>query len=162
MTAKFAKNNIICEIISNTQAYSTPSLNLLFITFFFIFFNAVELQSVLVLFNSNKSDPVSDLVLLQVSLCQVLQVFTWEFGVWNNNNLVWTFSSDWNVITQVTNNVVNLDVFNKVLDVTFLVKDTVFNWSWSVNGELLNLLGFLSGLGRRKKNLLAYRISFIK
>ena len=124
--------------------------NLLFIFFIIIFSNRVELQSVLVLFNSNKSNPISNLVLLQVSLCQILQVFSTKLGVGNNNNLV-TFWSDGNFITQVTNNIVNFNVFNKVLDVTFLVKNTVFNWSWGVNGEFLGWFGFLGGL--KKKGL---------
>jgi len=142
---------------------SKPLNNLLFIFFFIIFSNRVELQSVLVLFNSNKSDPISDLVLFQVSLGQVFQVFTTEFGVWNNNNLV-TFRSNRNFITQVSNNIVNFDVFNQVLDVTFLVKNTIFNWSWSVNDEFFGSFGFLSGLKKvvRKVSLPHLNNTYLK
>lgn len=48
----------------------------------------VELQLVLVPLNRNESDPVSELVLLQVSLSQILQVLTGKLGSGNNNNSV--------------------------------------------------------------------------
>lgn len=111
---------------------------------------------VLVLLDGDESDPVSDLVLLQVSLSQVLQVLTGELGVGDNNNLV-TFGGDRDVVTQVTNDAVDLDVFNQVLDVSFLVKDTVFNWGRSVNDKLLGGTGFLGGLP-----MLAYCTSITK
>ena len=105
------------------------------------------MQLVLVLLDRDESDPVSDLVLLQELLGQVLEVLTRELGVRDNDNLV-VFGSDGNVITQVTNNVVNLDAFGQVLDVGFLVEDTVFNGGGAVNNELLSSLGLLGGLFR--------------
>lgn len=120
-------------------------MRLFFVFFFFVFSDRVELQGVLVLLDSNESNPVSDLVLLQVSLGQVLQVLTGELGVGNNNDLG-TFSRDRDFVTQVTDNTFDLDVFNQVLNVTFLVENTVFNWSGNVNDELLSSLGLLSGL----------------
>lgn len=120
-------------------------LNNLFVIFFFFVSDGVELQLVLVLLDRDESDPVSDLVLLQVSLGQVLQVLTGELGVGNNNNLG-TFFGDGDVFTQVTDDTVNLDVFNQELDVRSWVENTVFSWGGSVNDELLSSLRFLGGL----------------
>ena len=122
-----------------------PVLYYLLVIFLFFVSDGVELQLVLVLLYRNKSDPISDLVLLQVSLGQVFQVLTGKLGVGNNNNLV-TFFGNRDVITQVTDNVVDLDVLNQVLDVTFLVENTVLNWSAGVNDEFLSSLSLLVGL----------------
>ena len=100
---------------------------------------------VLVLLDGDESDPVSDLVLLQVSLGEVLQVLTGELSVGNNDNLG-TFLGDRDVLTQVTDNTVDLDVLNQELDVRGWVENTVFGWSRSVNDELLSSLGLLGGL----------------
>ena len=56
---------------------------------------------VLVLLDRNKSNPVSDLVLFQVFLGQIFQVFTRKATVTtnDNNNFVVRFSSDGNVVT---------------------------------------------------------------
>lgn len=122
-----------------------PVLYYLLVIFLFFVSDGVELQLVLVLLDRNKSDPVSDLVLLQVSLGQVFQVLTGKLGVGNNNDLV-TFLGNRDVVTQVTDNVVDLDVLNQVLDVTFLVENTVLNWSAGVNDKLLSSLSLLVGL----------------
>lgn len=131
----------------------TQGVNLFFVVFFFVVSNGVELQLVLVLLDRDESDPVSDLVLLQVSLGQVLQVLTRELTGGGNNDLG-TFRSNGDVVTQVTNNTFNLDVFNQVLNVSFLVKNIVFNWSRSVNDELLSNLRFLRGLDKFLVSLL--------
>lgn len=104
------------------------------------------MQLVRVLFNGNKSDPVSDLVFLQVTFGQVLQVFTREDTVSSNNNdfLTVFFNSD--VVTQVTDTTFDLDVVNQVLGVRGWVKDTIVSWGRNVNDELLDLLRFLGGL----------------
>lgn len=103
------------------------------------------MQLVLVLLDRNESDPVSELVLLQESLGQVLQVLTGELGGRDNDDLV-TFLGDRNGLTQVTDDTVNLDVFNQVLNVSLLVENGVFDWSRSVNDKLLSSLSVLGGL----------------
>lgn len=103
------------------------------------------MQLVLVLLDRNESDPVSELVLLQESLGQVLQVLTGELGGGDNDDLV-TFLGDRNGLTQVTDDTVNLDVFNQVLNVSLLVENGVFDWSRSVNDKLLSSLSVLGGL----------------
>lgn len=124
--------------------------NLLFVLL--ILGDGVELQLVLVLLDSNESDPVSELVLLQVSLGQVLQVLSGELSSGDNNHLV-SFLGNGDGLTQVTDDTVNLDVFNQVLNVSLLVENSVFNWSRSVNDELLSSLSVLGSL----EILLAYR-----
>lgn len=110
--------------------------NLLFI-FFFISSDGVEGQLVSVLLDTDESDPVSDLVFLQVSLGQVLQVFTAEFGSRDDDDLG-TFFLNLDVFTQVTDSTVNLDVVDQVFGVSRGVKDTVLNWSGGVNDEFLS------------------------
>lgn len=107
--------------------------------------NRVELQLVLVLSGGDESDPVSELVLLQVSLGQVLQVLTGELSGGHNNDLG-AVLGDGGGLTQVTDNTVDLDVLNQVLDVSLLVEDTVVHWSGGVNNELLSDLSVLGGL----------------
>lgn len=102
---------------------------------------------VLVLLDRDESDPVSELVLLQVSLGQVLQVLTGELSSRHNNNLG-AVLGDGGGLTQVTDNTLDLDVLNQVLDVSLLVKDTVLDWSGGVNDELLSDLSVLGGLFR--------------
>lgn len=119
------------------------ALSLLFVLL--ILGDGVELQLVLVLLDRHESDPVSELVLLQVSLSQVLQVLTGELSSGNNHNLV-TLLSDGDGLTQVTDDTVNLDVLNQVLNVSLLVENSVFNWSRSVNDKLLSSLSVLGGL----------------
>lgn len=131
--------------IFSTSSRQHPVLYYLLVIFLFLVSDGVELQLVLVLLDRNESDPVSDLVLLQVSLGQVFQVLTGKLGVGNNNNLV-TFLGNRDVVTQVTDNAVNLDVLNQVLNVTFLVENTVLNWSTGVDDELLSSLSLLVGL----------------
>lgn len=109
--------------------------------------NGVELQLVLVLLDRHESDPVSELVLLQVSLGQVLQVLTGELGGRDNNDLV-AVLGDRGALTQVTDNTVDLDVLNQVLDVSLLVEDTVVHRGRGVNDELLGGLSVLGGLFR--------------
>ena len=103
------------------------------------------MQLVLVLLDRNESDPVSELVLLQESLGQVLQVLTGELGGRDNDDLV-TFLGDRNGLTQVTDDTVNLDVFNQVFNVSLLVENGVLDWSRSVNDKLLSSLSVLGGL----------------
>lgn len=134
----------------NKSKLYTRTNNLLFILL--LLGDGVELQLVLVLLDRNESDPVSKLVLLQESLGQVLQVLTGELGSGDNNNLV-TLLSDGDFLTQVTDDTVNLDVFNQVLNVSLLVENSVLNWSRSVNDKLLSSLSVLGGLD----SLLAYR-----
>lgn len=117
----------------------------LFFVFFFVFFwsDLVEGQSVFVGLGRDKSDPVSQLVLLQVLLCQVLQVLTRELGSGNNSNNG-TIFSDSDSVTQVTDSTFDLDVVDQVLSVGSWVKDTVFSWRRDIDGKGLgNLL--LSG-----------------
>lgn len=117
----------------------------LFFVFFFVFFwsDLVEGQSVFVGLGRDKSDPVSQLVLLQVLLCQVLQVLTRELGSGNNSNNG-TIFSDSDSVTQVTDSTFDLDVVDQVLSVGSWVKDTVFSWRRDIDGKSLgNLL--LSG-----------------
>lgn len=95
--------------------------------------------------DGDESDPVSELVLLQVSLGQVLQVLTGELGSRNNDNGV-ALLSDRDRLTQVTDDTVNLDVLNQVLNVSLLVENSVLDWSGSVNDELLSSLSVLGGL----------------
>lgn len=104
------------------------------------------MQLVRVLFNGNKSDPVSDLVFLQVTFGQVLQVFTREDTVSSNNNDFFTVFFNSDVVTQVTDTTFDLDVVNQVLGVRGWVKDTIVSWGRNVNDELLDLLRFLGGL----------------
>lgn len=103
------------------------------------------MQTVLVLSDGDESDPVSDLVLLQVSLGQVLQVLTGELGVRDNNDLV-SLLGDGDVGTQVTNVTTDLDVVNQVLSVRGRVENTLLSWSGSVDGESLSLVVNLLGL----------------
>ncbi|KAH3666934.1 hypothetical protein OGAPHI_003384 [Ogataea philodendri] len=106
--------------------------------------NTVELQLVLVLLHRNESDPVSDLVLLEVSLGKVLEVLSGELGGGHNNNLGGTLLRNSDVGTEVTKVSVNLDVLDKVLDVGGWVENTVLGWAGAVNGELLgDFLGLL-------------------
>lgn len=100
---------------------------------------------VLVLLDGDESDPVSDLVLLQVSLGQVLQVLAGELGVGDNNNLG-ALLGDSDVVTQVAGVAVNLDVLNQELDVRRWVKHTVLSGGGGVNDKLLSSLGLLGGL----------------
>lgn len=122
-----------------------------------IFSDGVELQLVLVSLDRNKSDPVSELVLLQVLLGQVLQVLTRELGGRNDNNLVTLFGNG-DGVAQVTENTVNLDTLVQELNVSLLVEHSVLNWGRSVNDELLWSVGVLGGL----KILLAYCVVIIK
>lgn len=124
-----------------------PFLKNLFFVFFFFFFwsDLVEGQLVFVGLGGNKSDPVSQLVLLQVLLGQVLQVLTRELGGRNNsNNGTIFFDSD--SLTQVTDVTVNLDVVNQELSVRSWVEDTVFSWRRDINSEGLGDLLLSSGL----------------
>ena len=123
----------------------TLLINLFLIFFFLLWSDLVEGQSVRVSLGGDESDPVSQLVLLQVLLGQVLQVLTRELGGGNNgNNGTIFFDSDG--VTQVTDNVFNLDVVDQVLGVRSWVEDTVFSWSGDVNSEGLNNLLLSSGL----------------
>lgn len=118
--------------------------------FVFLVFRSdlVEGQLVLVGLGRDESDPVSQLVLLQVLLGQVLQVLTRELGGGNNsNNGTIFFNSDG--ITQVTDVTFDLDVVDQVLSVRSWVENTVFGWGRNVDGESLGNLLLSRGL---KKN----------
>lgn len=90
------------------------------------------MQLVLVTSNRDESDPVSDLVLLQVSLGQVLQVLTREVGASNNDDLVSVFS-DGDLVTQVTWYTFDLDVLTQKFNISLLVKNTIFGRSRGVD-----------------------------
>jgi ribosomal RNA-processing protein 12 len=107
--------------------------------------NRVESQLVRTLLDGDESDPVSDLVLLQVLLSQVLQVLTREFGGGDNSNNVTGLLND-NVVTQVTDNTLNFDLVVQELDVRSWVKDTVLSWSGNVDSVLVSGLSLLVGL----------------
>lgn len=105
----------------------------------------VEGQLVFVGLGRNKSDPVSQLVLLQVLLGQVLQVLTRELGSRNNgDNGTIFFNSDG--LTQVTDVTFNLDVVDQVLSVRSWIENTVFSWRGNVNSEGLGDLLLSSSL----------------
>lgn len=105
----------------------------------------VEGQSVRVLLGGDESDPVSQLVLLQVLLGQVLQVLTRELGGGNNGNNG-TIFLDGDSVTQVTDNTVNLDVVDQVLGVRSWVEDTVLGWGRDIDGKSVGDLLLSSGL----------------
>lgn len=109
--------------------------------FIFLVFRSdlVEGQLVLVGLSRDESDPVSQLVLLQVLLGQVLQVLTRELSGGNNsNNGTVFFNSDG--VTQVTDVTLNLDVVDQELSVRSWVENTVFGWGRNVNGKSLSNL----------------------
>lgn len=117
----------------------------LFFIFFFFWSDLVEGQLIFVGLGGNKSDPVSQLVLLQVLLGQVLQVLTRELGSRNNgDDSTIFFNSD--SLTQVTNVTFNLDVIDQVLSVRSWVENTVFSWRRNINSEGLGDLLLSSGL----------------
>lgn len=93
----------------------------------------------------DESDPVSDLVLLQVLLGQVLQVLTRELGGGDNSDNVVGLLND-NVVTQVTDNTLNFDLVVQELHVGSWVKDTVLGWSGDIDGVLVGGLSLLVGL----------------
>lgn len=107
--------------------------------------NGVEGQLVGTLLDRDESDPVSDLVLLQVLLGQVLQVLTRELGGGDNSDNV-VGLLDNNVVTQVTDNTLNFDLVVQELDVRSWVKDTVLSWSGDVDSVLVSGLSLLVGL----------------
>lgn len=121
-------------------------MQLLFV-FLVLWGDLVEGQLVLVGLGGDESDPVSQLVLLQVLLGQVLQVLTGELGGRDNgDNRVVLLDSDG--VTQVTQVAVDLDVVNQVLGVRSWVEHTVFGWGRNVDGEGLGDLLLSGGLQR--------------
>ncbi|KAL3235505.1 uncharacterized protein RNJ42_02281 [Nakaseomyces bracarensis] len=120
-------------------------INLFFVFFILFWSDLVESQSVRVLLGGDESDPVSQLVLLQVLLGQVLQVLTRELGGGNNGNNG-TIFFDGDSVTQVTDNTFNLDVVDQVLSVRSWVEDTVFSWSRDIDGKGVGDLLLSSGL----------------
>lgn len=117
----------------------------LLVVFLLLVIDGVELQLVLVSLDRDESDPVSELVLLQVLLGQVLQVLTRELSGGNNNNLV-ALLGDGDGVTQVTDDTVNLNTLVQELNVSLLVEDSVLHWSGGVNDELLWGVSVLGGL----------------
>lgn len=117
----------------------------LLVVFLLLVIDGVELQLVLVSLDRDESDPVSELVLLQVLLGQVLQVLTRELSGGNNNNLV-ALLGDGDGVTQVTDDTVNLNTLVQELNVSLLVEDSVLHWSGGVNDELLRGVSVLGGL----------------
>lgn len=105
----------------------------------------VEGQLVFVGLSRNKSDPVSQLVLLQVFLGQVLQVLTRELGGGNNGDNGTIFLNS-DGLTQVTKVTFDLNVVDQVLSVGSWVEDTVLSWRRNVNSEGLGDLLLSSGL----------------
>lgn len=122
-------------------------MHLLFISFI-LWSDLVESQLVLVGLRGDESDPVSQLVLLQVLLGQVLQILTRELGSGNNGNDRTVFFNG-DSVTQVTGSTFHLDVFNQELSIRSWIEDTVFHWGRDVNGESLGNLLLSGGLDRK-------------
>lgn len=98
-----------------------------------------ESKLVDVLRGSDNTKPVSERVLLQESLGEVLDVLAGELGVRDNLDLV-AISGHLNSVTEVASSVVDLDVFNKELLEGGHVDDFIVGVGRSVNDELLSLL----------------------
>lgn len=128
-------------------------MHLLFVSLVF-WSDLVEGQSVLVGLHRDESDPVSQLVLLQVLLCQVLQVLTRELGGGDNCN-DGAVLLDRDSITQVTSSTIDLNMFNQELSIGSWVENTVLNWRGNIDGESLGNLLFSSSLNR--KSLLVHQ-----
>lgn len=98
-----------------------------------------ESKLVDVLRGSDNTEPVSERVLLQESLGEVLDVLARELGVRDNLNLV-AGSRHLDSVAKVASSVVDLDVFNKEFLEGGHVDDSIFGVGRAVNDELLSLL----------------------
>lgn len=72
-----------------------------------------ELEGLLV--RSNDTEPITDLVLLQELLGEVLEVTLGESNVGDNGDLVISRARDGNGLTEVVGTTINLDTIVKVL-----------------------------------------------
>lgn len=125
---------------------------IVFLLFIFVFLfgfivresDIEELELVNTLGSSNNSDPISQRVLLEELLSQVLEVLSRELSSRNNSNLI-TLSADNNLVLEVTSSVINLDVFSEILlkssDINDLALGVGSNFKSVLLGLLLGLLG---------------------
>jgi hypothetical protein len=108
--------------------------------FFIIRENQVkESQFVNISRGSNHSEPVSNAVLLQESLEQVLNILSGEFGVRQNGDFV-TGSADSDLFSQVTGSSLNLDVFDKEFLEVGHIDNVVLTVQRAVHDELVRVV----------------------
>lgn len=117
--------------------------NLFFFFFVFIIGNVEVTKFEGLLVSSDNTEPVTDLVLLQELLGEVLEVTLGEGNVSNNSDLVVSRARDSNSFTEVVGTTINLDTVVEVLFERGSVKDLVVGRAGTVNDEL----GLLSNSG---------------
>lgn len=122
-------------------------MHLLFVSLV-LWSDLVEGQSVLVGLYRDESDPVPQLVLLQILFGQVLQILTRELGSGDNCN-DGAVLLDRDSITQVTSGTIDLNMFNQELSIGSWVENTVLNWRRNIDGESLGNLLLSSSLNRK-------------
>lgn len=110
----------------------------------------VELKCIDALVGSNYTEPVSQLVLLEELLREVLQVSATELLVCNDNDLSLSFTADLNVVAEVSSSSVNLDSVvqelfecSTVISIEFSqcfihIEDFVVCWCCSIDSELVS------------------------
>lgn len=117
--------------------------NLFFFFFVFIIGNVEVTKFEGLLVSSDNTEPVTDLVLLQELLGEVLEVTLGEGNVSNNSDLVVSRARDSNSFTEVVGTTIDLDTVVEVLFESGSVKDLVVGRTGTVNDEL----GLLSNSG---------------
>lgn len=106
--------------------------------------NVVELKSVVTLGGRDNSDPVSELLLLEVLLGKVLEVLTGELGRRDNGDNV-AVGGDLDVLTKLVGSALDLDSLGEELLERRDVENAVGGGSLAVNGVLVCLLSLLNG-----------------
>lgn len=104
--------------------------------------NVVELEGVVTLGGGDNSDPVSELLLLQVLLGQVLEVLAGELSGRDNGDNI-TVGGDLDVLTKLVGSALDLDSLSEELLERGNVEDAVGGGSLAVNGVLVSLLSLL-------------------
>merc|ERR1712020_172747 len=114
-------------------------LHLLFFRLVIVLVDVEVLQGVAFLVLSNDSEPLSEVVLLQVSLGQVLQVSLGESDVTADDQVA-LGGVDLNLLAQVANLAFDLDVLGQVLVEAGNIENAIVNWRLAVDGKLSSVI----------------------
>lgn len=112
---------------------------LLLLFFTLVDVEVLELEGLLV--SGNDTEPVTELVLLQETLGEVLEVTLGERNVGSDGDLGISTTGNLDGITKVVGAALDLDAIVKVLLESGGIEDLVVGGTRAVNDELLGLLG---------------------
>lgn len=131
-----------CDALKTPKSFDSNPLLVILLTL--LVDNVEESELINTLGCRDDTKPVTELLLLEELLCQVLEVSARELGVCDNLDLSLALLGDLDGITEVSNTAVDLDLVLEELLEGGDVEDLVACGLRSVDDELLSNLGLLA------------------